>query len=69
VDIENNRFINGPSTVPAIIVGFAGGPIIDNTITGYGTGIEVTFFISGADIQDNRISYVHGDGIQIGGAP
>lgn len=55
IDISGNDFVNGPSTTTAIAVFSTTAMIVDNKITGYGTGITVTDVQSAANIDDNVI--------------
>jgi hypothetical protein len=66
-EIEGNTFINGPSTATAMVLFESFSTVVNNTISGYGTGIEAVSAGSSVNIQGNHIAHVHGDGIVIGG--
>jgi hypothetical protein len=66
VDIENNQFVGTSQGTVAISLSLTKATVLNNTITGYRTGIQ----LSGAavvNVQGNRISQVRGDGMQVGG--
>ncbi len=67
VDIESNTFVNGPAGTIAMSLFSTYSTVLNNTISGYGTGVLLEGDLSGANIQGNHISGVHGDGVQIGG--
>ena len=68
VDIENSTFEGSASHGVALYLYSTSSTVLNNTITGYGTGIALGGDLSGANLQGNHIfGAPHGDGIQIAG--